>query len=76
MLASTEMEAELTQLKCPVMVIGGSLDRVRPPALAESTAKSIPDARYRELRTGHYMSVQTPELIAESIDEFLKSVGA
>jgi 3-oxoadipate enol-lactonase len=76
MLASTEMESELSRLKCPVMVIGGSLDRVRPPALAESTAKAIPGARYTELRTGHYMSVQTPELIAECIDEFLKAVGA
>jgi 3-oxoadipate enol-lactonase len=76
MLASTEMEDELTRLKCPVMVIGGSLDRVRPPAMAEETAKTIPGARYTELRTGHYMSVQTPELIAGCIDEFLKSVDA
>jgi 3-oxoadipate enol-lactonase len=76
MLASTEMESELTRLKCPVHVIGGSFDRVRPPALAESTAKAIPGARYAELRTGHYMSVQTPDLISDCIDEFLKAVDA
>src|ERR1700761_1456627 len=76
MLASTEMEAELARLKCPVMVIGGSFDRVRAPALAQATAKSIPGARYSELRTGHYMSVQTPDLIADCIDEFLTSVDA
>jgi 3-oxoadipate enol-lactonase len=57
-------------------VIGGSLDRVRPPALAEAIAKTIPGARYVELRTGHYMSVQTPELIFNCIDEFLRSVAA
>ena len=57
-------------------MIGGSLDRVRPPALAEAVAKSIPGARYVEIRTGHYMSVQTPDLLSDSIDEFLKSVGA
>jgi 3-oxoadipate enol-lactonase len=76
MLASTEMDGELARLNCPVLVIGGSFDRVRAPALAEATAKSIPGARYSELRTGHYMSVQTPELISDCIAEFLKTVDA
>jgi 3-oxoadipate enol-lactonase len=76
MLAGTEIEGELARLNCPVLVIGGHFDRVRPPALAESTAKTIPGARYVELRTGHYMSVQTPDLISECIDEFLKSVNS
>jgi 3-oxoadipate enol-lactonase len=76
MLAETDMQDELTRLRCPVLVIGGSLDRVRPPPLAESVAKAIPGARYIELRTGHYMAVQTPELISDCIDEFLKTVGA
>jgi 3-oxoadipate enol-lactonase len=76
MLAGTEMQDELTRLRCPVLVIGGSLDRVRPPPFAESTAKAIPGARYVELRTGHYMAVQTPELIFDCVDAFLRSVGA
>jgi 3-oxoadipate enol-lactonase len=76
MLAGLDMQDELGGLRCPVLVIGGSLDRVRPPPLAEATAKSIPGARYIELRTGHYMSVQTPELIADAIGEFLQTVGA
>jgi 3-oxoadipate enol-lactonase len=57
-------------------VIGGSLDRVRPAQVAEGIAKSIPGARYVEVRTGHYMAVQTPDLIADCIDEFLRSVDA
>jgi 3-oxoadipate enol-lactonase len=57
-------------------VIGGSLDRVRPPPLAEAVAKSIPGARYVEIRTGHYMSVQTPDLLSDCIEEFLRSVDA
>jgi 3-oxoadipate enol-lactonase len=76
MLVNTEMDDELTQLHCPVLVIGGEFDRVRPPALAELTAKTIPGARYKLLRTGHYMAVQTPELIANEIAEFLQSVDA
>ena len=76
MLAAADMQDELASLNCPVLVIGGSLDRVRPPALAEAVAKSIPGARYVEIRTGHYMSVQTPDLLSDTIEEFLKSVGA
>jgi 3-oxoadipate enol-lactonase len=76
MLAAADMQDELARLACPVLVIGGSLDRVRPPPLAESVAKAIPGARYVEIRTGHYMAVQTPDLLSESIDEFLRSVDA
>ena len=76
MLAAADMQDELARLTCPVLVIGGSLDRVRPPPLAESVAKAIPGARYVEIRTGHYMSVQTPDLISDCIDEFLRSVDA
>ena len=71
MLAAADMQDELARLACPVLVIGGSLDRVRPPALAESVAKTIPGARYVEIRTGHYMAVQTPDLLSDCIDEFL-----
>lgn len=76
MLAGLDMRGELARLRCPVLVIGGGLDRVRPPPLAESVAKAIPGARYIELRTGHYMAVQTPELIYDCVDEFLRTAGA
>jgi 3-oxoadipate enol-lactonase len=49
MLASADMEAEPSRLSCPVLVIGGSLDRVRPAQVAEGIAKSIPGARYVEV---------------------------
>lgn len=76
MLAGTDMQDELTRLRCPVLVIGATLDRTRPPAISEAVAKAIPGARYTELRTGHYMAAQTPDLISDCIDEFLKAVGA
>jgi 3-oxoadipate enol-lactonase len=76
MLAATEMQDELTRLSCPVLVIGGSLDRTRPPQLARDVAGAIPHATYDELRTGHYMAVQTPDLIFDRIDAFLRAVDA
>jgi len=76
MLAGADMQGELARLRCPVLVIGGSLDRVRPPPSAEAVAKAIPGARYIEVRTGHYMAVQTPDLISDCIDDFLTKAGA
>jgi 3-oxoadipate enol-lactonase len=76
MLAGLDMESELTGLRAPVLVIGGSLDRVRPPALAQALAKTMPNAGYHEVRTGHYMAVQTPDLIFDCIDAFLSAVDA
>jgi len=76
MLAGADMQDELARLRCPVLVIGGSLDRVRPPTLAEAVANTIPGARYVEVRTGHYMAVQTPDLISDCIEHFLSAVGA
>lgn len=76
MLASAEMQDELAKLRCPVLVIGGSFDRVRPPHLAKAVADSIPTATFDELRTGHYMAVQTPDLLFERIDAFLREVDA
>jgi 3-oxoadipate enol-lactonase len=75
MLANADMQEILSTVRCPALVIGGSLDRVRPPPMAEDVAKAISGARYIEINTGHYMAVQTPDLIANCIDEFLKSVN-
>jgi len=76
MLVNADMQDSLSKIRCPALVIGGTFDRVRPPAMAQEVASAIPGARYIEVPTGHYMAVQTPGLIAARIDEFLTSVNA
>jgi 3-oxoadipate enol-lactonase len=76
MLAAADMEDELAALRCPALVIGGSLDGTRPPRLAKAVADAIPGARFEEIRTGHYMAVQTPDLLFHRIDAFLRAVDA
>jgi 3-oxoadipate enol-lactonase len=71
MLAATDLTGELARIKCPVLVIGGKYDRTRPPATAEPVARAIPGAQFKILESGHYMSTQTPELVAGAIAEFL-----
>jgi 3-oxoadipate enol-lactonase len=76
MLADTDLSPELASIQCPVLVIGGELDRGRPPSRVEPIAKAIPGARFKVLPTGHYAGWQTPELIATEIDRFLEKAGA
>jgi 3-oxoadipate enol-lactonase len=74
MLAGLELGQKIAAVACPVLVVAGSLDRVRPPALVEPVAKLIPGARYQVIESGHYMAVQTPELLAGAIATFLDEV--
>lgn len=76
MLAGMDLQAELSRIACPALVIAGALDRTRPPALVEPVARAIPGARYVVLETGHYAAVQTPELYAQTIGAFLDAIGA
>jgi 3-oxoadipate enol-lactonase len=57
-------------------VIGGNLDRARPPHLAKAVADVIPHAAYAEVRTDHYVGVQTPDIIFDRIDAFVRAVDA
>jgi 3-oxoadipate enol-lactonase len=75
MLVHMDLQPELPLIACPVLVTAGALDRVRPPHLVEPVARAIPGARYAVLETGHYAPVQTPELYARTISEFLDAVG-
>jgi 3-oxoadipate enol-lactonase len=76
MLIATDLQPELPQIACPVLVTAGTLDRARPAHLVEPVARSIPGARYALLETGHYAPVQTPELYARTVGEFLDAAGA
>ena len=75
MLIHTDLQPELPGIECPALVMAGSLDRSRPAHLVEPVAKAIPGARYALLETGHYAPVQTPELYARTVGDFLDSVG-
>jgi 3-oxoadipate enol-lactonase len=76
MLIATDLQPELSHIGCPVLLTAGALDRVRPPHLVEPVAQAIPGARYATLQAAHYAPVQTPELYAQTVGEFLALVGA
>jgi pimeloyl-ACP methyl ester carboxylesterase len=71
MLANASLNDELPRISCPTLLIAGTRDPLRPPAVVESLARAMPNARFQTLETGHFMAVQTPDAVANAINEFL-----
>jgi pimeloyl-ACP methyl ester carboxylesterase len=76
MLADSPLTEQLAGIACPVLLLAGTHDPLRPPSAIEPLAARLPNARFKALETGHFMAVQTPGIVAEAILEFLTEVGA
>ena len=71
MLAELDMNAALARIACPALVLAGEHDGDRPPAGVQAVAAQIKNAVYRVLPTGHFMALQTPQLLLTEIEAFL-----
>jgi 3-oxoadipate enol-lactonase len=71
MLVNGTVTDDLPHIACPVLMIAGTHDKLRPPSLIEPMAARMPNATFRPLETGHFMAVQTPTLVADAILGFL-----
>lgn len=71
MLAAMDERANLSRIACPALVLGGADDALLPPADMREIAEAIPGAAFRELPSGHFLAVNTPELWAETVLPFL-----
>ena len=75
MLIHAELDDVLGAIACPVLAVAGTLDRLRPPAVVEPIAAGIPGARFMAIESGHFMAVQTPDMVAGAINGFLRPLG-
>ena len=75
MLIGMDLNPLCPQLRCPVLLMAGKYDPLRPPSLIEPLARIIPDARFVPVEAGHFMAVQAPAFVATTINDFLLSVG-
>ena len=75
MLADATVTDELPGIACPALLVAGTHDRLRPPSLIEKLAQRMPDGTFQALETGHFMAVQTPDIVAEAIGGFLARHG-
>jgi len=70
MLAMAELEPSLAAIRCPVLVLAGTHDRLRPPKTVFPIAEIL-RAQRAVLPTGHFMATQTPGLVADAMLGFL-----
>jgi pimeloyl-ACP methyl ester carboxylesterase len=70
-LARTNMLQMLPLVRCPVMVVAGRQDTVRPHAGSAELAKKIPGARYELIEAGHFMPTQGPQPLVALLEDFL-----
>src|SRR5579875_832599 len=75
MLTDARIDALLPTIAAPCLLLAGTHDRLRPPALVAPLAARMPNASFKELDSGHFMAVQTPALVAEAIETFLRAHG-
>src|SRR5688500_16140515 len=75
MLLEMDLDAQLAAITCPTLAIGCVHDPLRTPQTVKDLAAKIPNARYLEADSGHFMHVQSPELFAELALPFLKDEG-
>jgi 3-oxoadipate enol-lactonase len=75
MLATENIEHELGKIACPALLTAGRHDGLRPPSIIEPMAQIIQGGQFQALNSGHFASVQTPGLVAQSIHYFLHAQG-
>lgn len=64
--------AELVaKIACPVMVVAGRDDRVRPMATSEEFARAIPNSRFEAIESVHMMPAHAPAALAKLLVDFL-----
>jgi pimeloyl-ACP methyl ester carboxylesterase len=75
MLAGMDLSADYPKIGCPTLFLAGKHDGLRPPPTVEPLARLIKGARFEALETAHFMSQQTPELVADRMTRFLVEHG-
>jgi 3-oxoadipate enol-lactonase len=71
MLAEMDVTTYFSHVKCPTLVLAGTLDTLLPPDRIRSIAQSIPNSRYGEVESGHFMALQSPDKLMEVVIPFL-----
>jgi pimeloyl-ACP methyl ester carboxylesterase len=75
MLADLDLQPHLAKVAAPALVIGCTHDPIRPPARSAEIAAQMPNARFVECASGHYLPLQHPEEFALQLRGFLRSLG-
>jgi pimeloyl-[acyl-carrier protein] methyl ester esterase len=72
LLATTDLRAQLSSIRIPVLVIAGQYDRVSAPAAGAALAALLPQAQYLEIpRAAHAPFLSHPDQLLPQLRAFL-----
>ena len=64
--------ADLTRVKCPVLLVAGEDDTVSPPSISQAVASELGDAKVVVLKQcGHWLPIERPVEVNRALMDFL-----
>jgi 3-oxoadipate enol-lactonase len=69
--ASVDLTQLYGQVRCPALIIGCSHDAIKPAAECAVAAAAIAQGQYVELNSGHFVAVQSPEVLVRQVESFI-----
>ncbi len=65
------------QVRCPTLVVSGTVDRMTPPRVGQALADAVPGARYEALPgTGHMIPTEAPRQLLKLLRAFIPAPAA
>ena len=75
-ISGTDFYTPTSGLRLPSLGLCGIDDRISPPDLMRETIELIPGAQFKLIRrSGHYPMIESPEVFADYLCDFLKGIG-
>lgn len=71
-LVEHNLRPELASVACPVLVLAGRFDPFSGPDAVDAGTAALPDRRFQAVDGGHFMTIQSPHLVAEAARAFLE----
>ncbi len=75
MLANTDLRPKLPTIECPVTLVSGLHDTLRPPAYVREIAALIDQASLVEIDAGHHAPDHAPEALAQSLQATISELN-
>lgn len=70
--AMTDATQSLATLQCPVLLLAGTSDIVRPPDQVGGLRRVLRQAQFQEIPAGHFAHVQAPSAVSHALIDFFQ----
>ena len=65
-----DLSADYAVIRCPALVIGCTLDEIKPARECVDIAATLPHGKYAEAASGHFIGVLSPRILLRLVHDF------